>query len=359
MECSPSWQSDILVLERDQRQILLGVIEQLFQSVDQFGAFLATLGQNLEEIVKGNLEVSRVMVVDRAERREWLIDLIKALRQEAGAALKAELDKIGTIEEIEEARFYDDCYPNGEPLVNRRELRAKLRSAGGDDAKRILLVKGDRYTGKSHALRHIRHVSTKLGIPLAEFALREYATGEEVRPYDFGPAIADALGRPLPQHLDAKVSRWSLNFLNWLGYQVAPNRDRLWLVFDDFEKEKLKVVLPDSIYEFIQMLADRVAGRLASVRLFLINYDRELPGEVSFHLDREDVPGIHEDDIADFFLDFYRDYLPPTDIQKAATDSAERARVVAAKMAVDPATRLDVMRKALRVECETLKGKKP
>jgi|GEM_PF-6099627 len=352
----------MLVLDRDQKKILLGVLAQLFNTVDELAAFLRDeTGKELEDIVKGNLAVSRSRIIDDANRREWVVDLIEALRefatQNAIAGVLAELDKIGTPEQIREARFYDDPYPNGEPMVNRKDLRSKLRTVSEDGSKRILLIKGDRFTGKSHARRHIRHVATRLGIPLADFALREYATGEEVRPYDFGVYIAEKLDRELPTRLDAKASRWSLNFLNWLESQIDPNQDRLWIAFDDFEKEKLKVALPDSVYEFIQMLAERVADRMNAVRLFLINYDRDLPVEISFNLDQETIQQIDEGDISDFFLDFYDNYLPPTDFDTASADAAKRAETVYAKMGTDAATRLEVMRRALRDECEALKKK--
>ncbi len=345
-----------MVLDTDEQKALDKIMAQLFTTVDELDAFLSVnLKQNLQSFVHDNLTVSRAAVIDRAQRLGWLVDLIEELREIAPPALKTELDeKIGTVEELREARFHDDCYPNQEPLVNRKDLRAKLRSASVPGSTRIVLIKGDRYSGKSHARRHLRHVATRLGMPLAEFSLSEYAPGEKVRPYDFGVGIADALGKTLPAHLDAKASRWSVNFLGWLRHQVA---DGLWIAFDDFEKEKLKVKLPESVHEFIELLAKRV-DQMSSVRLFLINYDRELPSELGFYLVREDVPSIEEGDISDFFVDFHTSYLPPVPLDDVSEDAAKRAKKIMATIGSDPATRLQEMRKVLRDECEALKKEK-
>jgi hypothetical protein len=342
----------------DQRKIVLDVLKQ-FVSVDALAAFLFDkLTRVLNDIVDDNLHVSRSAVVRDAERAEWILDLIQALDEVSTPPLKAKLATIGTIEELREERFFDDCYPKGEPLVDRAELRKNLRAAQAEDAKRILLIHSDRrYSGKSHSRRHIRHVATTLGIRLAEIEMRGYAAGEEVQPSDFGPEIAFALDQPLQAQLDPKMARWSINFLAWLEKKLAAADDnRLWIVFDDFEKEKLRVSLPDSVHEFIQLLAERVANRLFGVRLFLINYDGVLPSELGFQLVRQPVPEIQEKDIAFFFLDFYRNHLPPTDREAAALDSAQRARAVMARIRKEEKP-LESMRGALREECDALKEK--
>jgi hypothetical protein len=267
--------------------------------------------------------------------------------------MRAKLDSIGTIEEIREARFHDECYVNQYPLVNRKNLRARLRTFTGAKGPRILHVRGDRYSGKSHALLHIRHIAHTLGIPLAEIELRKWATGEEIRPYDLGLAIADAVTLALPSHLDAKASRWAVNFMNWIVPQLDAARKRLWIVFDDFEAEKLKYPLPESLYDFIQLLAEKVAATPA-MRLFLINYDQTLPHQVKPSIATDDVPAITQKDLGDFFFDFYAAHVPDADLATAEKESIARARRVYAKMNADAASRLEAMRDALIEECSEL-----
>lgn len=343
-----------MLLPHEKRRILLEVLEGMFSQLEDFRTFLKDeVSKRLDEIHVGDLTTARSRVIDRAEEQEWLIDLLEGLHRVAGTEAKEKLDTIGTIEEIREARFFDDCYVNQYPLVNRRDLRARLRKFTASNGPRILHVKGVRFSGKSHALLHMRHVAHTLGIPLAEIELRKWATGEEIRPYDIGLTIADAVPLTLPSHLDEKASRWSVNFTNWIGPQLDAARKRLWIVFDDFESEKLKYPLPESLYDFIQLLAEKVAATPA-MRLFLINYDKTLPNQVRPSIATESVPPITEKDLGDFFFDFFATHVPDADLGKAEQESIARAQRVAAKMQADPSLRLEAMRDALIEECNEL-----
>lgn len=345
-----------MLLPLDQRKLLLDVLAGMFSQLDDFRTFLINeTGRHLDTIAVGDLATVQSRVVVDAEEKEWLLELVEAVYGVAGPGMKAKLDSIGTIEEIREARFYDDCYPGEYPLVNRKDLRAHLRKFAGSKGKRILHVKGARHSGKSHALVHIRHIAQTLGIPLAEIELRKWATGEEIRPYDIGLAIADAVRFELPSHLDAKASRWSVNFTNWIGPRLDAARERLWIVFDDFEEEKLQYPLPESLYDFIQLLAEKVAAT-PSMRLFLINYVKTLPSQVKPSIASDLVPPITEQDLGEFFLDFIAMYAPVDDLAKAEREAIRRARRVYAALDPDPSLRLERMRDALIDECNELRN---
>lgn len=346
-----------MLLPLDQRKVLLEVLTGMFSQLDDFRTFLINkTGRHLDMIAVGDLATVQSKVVVDAEEKEWLLELFEALHETAGAGMKAKLDSIGTIEEIREARFHDDCFVNQYPLVNRKDLRARLRTFTGGKGPRILHVRGTRFSGKSHTLLHIRHVADTLGIPRAEIELRKWATGEEIRPYDIGLTIAAAVPLSLPAHLDANASRWAVNFVNWIGPQLDVARKRLWIVFDDFETEKLKVPLPESLYDFIQLLAEKVAATPA-MRLFLINYDKTLPSQVKPSIATDQIPAITEKDLGDFFFDFYATQVPDADLATAEQDAIVRARRVFAKMQTDTALRLESMRDALIDECtEILPG---
>lgn len=343
-----------MLLPYEKRRVLLEVLEAMFSQLDDFRTFLKdNVNKRLDEIYVGDLATARSRVLDRAEEQEWLIDLLEGLHAVAGDEAREKLDSIGTIEEIREARFHDDCYVDQYPLVDRKDLRRRLRAFTGPKGPRILHVKGTRHSGKSHALLHIRHVARTLGIPLAEIELRKWATGEEIRPYDLGLAIADTATLTLPSHLDPKASRWAVNFMNWIGPQLDAARKRLWIVFDDFENEKLRYPLPESLYDFIQLLAEKVAATPA-MRLFLINYDKTLPSQAKPSIVTDNVPTITEKDLGDFFFDFYATQVPDADLATAEQESVARARRVYAKMDSDPAMRLETMRDALIEECNQI-----
>jgi hypothetical protein len=302
------------------------------------------------------LEIVRRRIIRAAQRRDWTTKLIEELRVDAPPNALALLDRLGTVEELEEGPFVDS-FVDGDPLVDREPLRTKLRQATTEHAKRILVVRGNRHSGKSHAVRHIRHVCGRLGIPLADIALRDYRKrpGIEVGPALFGQTIAGALEKDLPV-LDGKEARWSLNFVEWLGRQIIPTRTNLWIAIDDFENDKFNNVdLPDAAHEFIQILAERIAERLPTVRLFLINYERELPNEVTFHVHEDKTPLLTEKDLAFWFLDYYRNFKPNVTPQDAAAEAAKRARTVFAEMSSkDEQIRLEAMRGGLRAEVDAI-----
>lgn len=343
-----------MLLPPEQRQTLLDVLSARFKLLEDFRTFLRdNAGRTLDAIYVGDLTNSISRVVENAEATEWLVELVDALYEESGAAAREKLRSIRMVQDIRENRVFDDCYVNPYPLVNRKDLRARLRTFTGATGPRILNVKGARYSGKSHALLHIRHVAQSLGIPLAEIELRKWATGEEIRPSDIGQTIAHAVTLTPPSSLDAKPSRWTVNFLDWLAPQLGAARKRLWIVFDDFESEKLQYPLPDSLYDFIQLLAEKVAATPA-MRLFLINYEKPLPAQVRPSIAVENVPSITEQDLGAFFFDFFANHVPDAELSAAEQEAIARAKRVAAKMAADPALRLETMRDALIDECTEL-----
>jgi hypothetical protein len=340
----------------DHQKIVNDVLKQLYASYEELEAFLMRVTTTpLADIsARDALEVVRWRIIRAAQNKGWMEDLLNELRADAKGNALAQLDELGTMEELKEGPFAD-CFVDGDPLVDREPLRTKLRDATTDHAKRILIVRGNRYTGKSHAVRHIRYVCSRLGIPLADIALRDYRKrpGMDVGPTVLGEKIAAALDKDFPL-LDGKEARWSINFVDWVGRQIKPTRASLWIAIDDFESEKFNnVELPDATHEFIQILAEQIADRLPSVRLFLINYERDLPNEVTYHVHEDKTPVITEEDLVFWFLDYYRNYKPQVTPEDAAAEAAKRARAVFTDMnALDPKDRLTSMRGALRAQVD-------
>jgi hypothetical protein len=348
-----------MLLNLEDRKIVLQVMGALFQSRPDFQAFLKNeTGATLDRIAPSpaTLDVSFSETITNAERNFWLPKLIAALHDAAGPEGKAELDS-ETLRELIEETFHWSCWVDDYPLVNRGTLRTTLKNVAGGSGKRIVLLNGKRAMGNSHALLHLHHVTSKYGIPLAEIALREYVSGEEeVAPFDLGGTIAHALELELPASLDAKASRWSLNFLNWLAPHVMKPETRLWIAIDDFEQEKLLVKLPEPIYEFVLMLTERVGKMWPNVRLFLINYNGSpLPNLVKPRVAEETVKEITDDDLFNFFIDFYGEkQLKAADPEAIGKDAVERSRKVRLEMKGPDGELLSQMRDALVVECNDL-----
>jgi hypothetical protein len=345
------------MIEGDLRATLLNVFEKHFFARDVFEAFLKeTIDLNLDDIETGNLTVSRTAVLntmDVDEARKVIDKLKSALA--AGTELRMILDAIVLPPSADEVDPTQYCYADNKPFINRSDLRAALRAVARDDGPRILVVQGHRFSGKSHAREHVEQLAAKLSFKYVEFPLLEYSSGpEEIRPYDLGVAIVDRMGLTLPERLDAKAARWSQNFLNWLAGQLDQKNERWWIVIDDFEGDKVKV--PDSIYEFIDLLATRIFGPLSRLRLVLISYERELPPLLRVTVKRETVKVISDEDLLQYFLDFYRDFVPAGDPEAEGDALADRIRRIRARMDCEPALQLFEMRAAVKIESDGLLG---
>ncbi len=82
-------------LELATRKAVLGVMTSMFSTVEDLRTFTKDyLGRNLDEIGVGALGTVRSRLVDRAEEREWLRELIEALKEVAGPDAKATLETI-------------------------------------------------------------------------------------------------------------------------------------------------------------------------------------------------------------------------------------------------------------------------
>jgi hypothetical protein len=348
-----------MFLELTKRQTLLAVLEQLFREPGALQTFLRDkCGHDLYQFgpAGGTMVDFRSAVVADAVDHEWLDMLLQALIEVAPPQARKLLDTVGTIEEIREGRFFDACEHDRYPLVNRSGLRTSLREVAKDDGPRILLVRGERRSGKSHTLYHLRHVAAKLGIPLAEIPLRDYAE-LPIDPKVLGGIIAARLEWKIPDHLDEK--RWTLSFLNELEPLIAPPKQRrIWIAIDDFEPEYLKhVPLDPAVRSFIVHLAARIGGAASNARLFLINYDEEvnLPDSARPRMIDDSTRRITDEDLVRFFASYRRERLPLADPVEAANDAAIRAkRVKKAMRAATGNERLKAMRNEVRKQCDEI-----
>ena len=342
-----------MFIEDAKRKTLRAVLEQLFQEPAVFQTFIfeECEQRNLYDFARRDATMVdlRSAVITDALKHEWLDVLLAALRGIAGPDVKKRLDSIGTIEEIREARFFDACEADRYPLVDRADLRNALRDVAAEDGPRILLVRGDRHSGKSHTLHHLRHVARQLEVPLAEIQFRLYS------PIDhklLGGIIAAAAQLQIPDYFDEK--HWTMSFLNWLGPELASRQRRLWIAIDDFEAEYLNnVPLDRDARFFIVNLADRVGGAMPDARLFLINYDEEakLPDSAKPRIVDENTPVITDADLVRFFVAFARDHVPLQDDAETAKKAVARAKAVQNAMNPAPHERLKSMRDEVMREC--------
>ena len=338
------------MLTSDDRTKLIDALRQLYPDRAALATFLRdSVQKTLSDLSLGEtMIIVRGDVINKAEEYpRWTADLVNALRNVAPADVKASLD---TIDLDEDQHFHAHLLAD-RPFVDRKDLRPKLKALAGNGEK-ILIVRGDRGSGKSHTRYLIEYIGEKLGFRTIRLSLLDY-TGSEVTPYDLGRAITDEMNLTLPANLDEKAARWNVNFLTWLAGKVNENNAAWWIIIDDFEH----MTLSPAVYEFVEALAKRVDGRFGRVRLVLISYNQDLSSNLEPIITRDEIPPIEEPDLVDYFLDFFGRYLPRSESEETATDMLTNlVRKVHTMMSAEPREKkLETMSRALLAECRRLK----
>lgn len=102
------------MLTLDQRKIILDVLESTFSQIEDFRTFLINkTGRHLDKIAIGDLATVQSRVVVDAEEKEWLIELVRALRETVGPGAQTKLDSLGAIEGFPAARVNRDRLVRG------------------------------------------------------------------------------------------------------------------------------------------------------------------------------------------------------------------------------------------------------
>jgi hypothetical protein len=343
-----------MALAPEDRKKLLKALEMRFKKREDLDLFIQDeLDENPEKISSAvdKLPVSFSNLVEWADGEGRLGEMLEKLR-----GYKSGEDVLKVLSGITTAPSGADddaelLYVDGQPFVNRDDLHRKLIDLAQPKGKRILIVRGERYYGNSHARERIFRLAERRDFHYVDIRLQQYGTAE-IRPYDLGVAIAGAMKLEFSREVsDPKDSRWSVNFLNWLQGNLD-RKQRWWIIIDDFEPDKVGV--PRAVFEFIELLAARMDGTLSPLRLVLITWDRELPSAIMPFVEREDVQPVTDHDLAEYFIRFYRDFLEPASPATVANDVLARVQSVRERMAGD-AKVLERMRDAVIDECKKLK----
>jgi hypothetical protein len=94
-------------LEHSKRKALLGVMTSMFTTLEDLRTFLKnSLGRNMDALAVGKLGTVISGVIDRADEREWLRELIEALKEEGGDDAKAQLDAIDVTGHFSNAKVH-------------------------------------------------------------------------------------------------------------------------------------------------------------------------------------------------------------------------------------------------------------
>lgn len=254
-------------------------------------------------------------VVNAAEEGRWTWDLVRAARDAnpGGPRTQAFISKYP---------FYDPANPPPAPepyqttpymlsrqiLIDRENLRNALQELESDIGPRILVVNGERGSGKTYSSELIYYLANN-SVPKHIVIYVDLDTQVQ-EPDAVVQFIAERIGRDtasIPGPEQEQKMRWALRLANWLTKQIiSAGPASYWFVFDGFRE---RTVLTET-KELIEELAILAQTTLRQCRVVLINYTEVLPPRVRNAAGREQIREIGERELV-AFLQWFNRTNPP------------------------------------------------
>jgi hypothetical protein len=243
------------------------------------------------------------LVVESADGQGWLRNLVLGLhaqmpnRPELSVVL-AEIDRAAPLRTVT-SPFDEVLLESGRLFVNRRELRNHLLELTDPAGTPILLVDGERQSGKTFSYYLINHVA-----PCKGYAVSRFMMGRLPKPDELADEILSRIGvnKLLPPIGVESAERWAEKLADIVARAIEERAVPRILVFDEFSDTPL----PDGTTSFIVRLVKYSDEEMRRhLRVVLMRFRAALPSEL--------------DDIA------LRDYVKPF----SATDMAAAVMQIA------------------------------
>ncbi len=257
-------------------------------------------------------------VIEAADQQGWIGKLMAAVRESrpADPALEQLAGEIAQVLPPPCADHFEACrLSGGHVMVDRHDLRAALRELAAPTGKRILVVKGDSRSGKSHSvqlisyLRQFRGGFTMAVVDLEDFGWKA-ATGALVEPTDVAGQLVRLMrydfALPEPPK-DAQWARWVYEFCVQFESRALQDATQWWIVIDTFDK----VLLKQPVFDLVKELTLRINRSLPGLRLVLIGYGETFPGSVLPIVQEEVIHPIGPGELIDFFARAYDEMGTP------------------------------------------------
>jgi hypothetical protein len=265
------------------------------------------LGFKLEEIVssESNLRTAVEKVIQTARQRGSIWKLVRAaLEENPSNELLREF--VATYPQYDKTTSWIPPHDPYEAyllraqrfFINRVDFRVALRDLSKSDGERVLVINGERGSGKTYSREMINYLTEVLDDHKALYVDLDMF---EYRPDDLAATIGRQMGRDvttMPKQYDEQVSRWTHNLCDWIFEDFIKNeRFTWWFVFDGFRQRLLQPETRDLIGE----LATRAEGPVRQCRLVLLNYTEMLPADIDCFIKRETIRSIGREDLIPFF----------------------------------------------------------
>ncbi|HTV01057.1 MAG TPA: effector-associated domain EAD1-containing protein [Luteitalea sp.] len=320
-----------------QRDELVAALVDAFPTLTKLDQMLALkVRQHRPSITPdGPLDDVVLRIVLRAERDFWTRNLIAGARaatpgnpllQEFLAAHPT-LDP-GTVTAAVD-HYSAKFLVGGRVFLCRPGFRSALREIGEGLSSRVLVVYGDRGTGKTYSKDFVGYLLQFDPVRRAERYKFAYVDvdQQDATLENLARRIATALGMDpttipsRPASDKEQDSRWLPDLYQWLSDGInAGAYEVWWLVLDGF-----RVSLPNEALDLIQMLGEFADVGTDRLRLVLLNYPR-VDALLYSHVEAITAPPITRSDIEAFLTEVFSRAGDPPDpaVVTAAADSIDQ-----------------------------------
>jgi hypothetical protein len=258
----------------------LAAFGDAFTTENQLEALVLTSrGVGLEEVaIADNVPALIQLVVRTADTQGWLTDLLREAMEIQGdrAQLKALDADFAILSRIEPENAFEAVLVHGDPMFDRKDFRAKLSGLNSPASAPVLLVQGDRYSGKSWSSHLITYVAARapkeeaIKVALVDFETDDVAIDAEM----LGRRISQSAGFGVTTPpSEEQVSRWVLQYCSEFGTQAKEAGGTVWVVIDHLQK----ALLGDGAMDFLQGFGKQIPVVMPNVRLIILSFhEREV-----------------------------------------------------------------------------------
>jgi hypothetical protein len=224
---------------------------------------------------------------------------------------RQEVDEAARLHSSPQDQFLSSVLKNGaEVFIDRADLRRNLREFIADPEKTVLVVDGEKGSGRSYTYTLIRHLGAHCGFRPVRVTLNRTSTAEEVvqRLAEFvadvrtglPPLNQTQLNDPLPS-IETAVHR--------VVSRATAASEQFWLVLDECDKLDVNSDVWDCIGKLALTIYEHTPVRREGVpRLVLLGYSsatRQLPYEIRKNEVRDTARAAGPDDLRQFFQEFF------------------------------------------------------
>ena len=293
------------VLMKQMRDALLDA----YNDRNGIDALLLLIDRSSEAPVNADdLRMYVLQIIAKAKDGRWLINLFREALDDTPGNPKLQ-QVYQALQAITEREFtLGDPYEawvllNGDFLVDRRPLRHAIRDNLENEAgKRVIIVNGPRYSGRTNCISFLGHVKDDRGCFLIPIDLEQLALSGQLTVEVICTKIALQLGQPLSGNTEQQA-RQSIFFADWVAGQLNSSSKDCWIVFDHLDKS----LLPDTVKDFISSLVKASKQFTKRLRIILLGLDLADPilGRLRTEFMPEVLGDIEDKAFTEFFAKFF------------------------------------------------------